>query len=245
MLTNQTGIDSQGRRTIDVLSQIPGVQLTAIFAPEHGAVGELDTTNVGNSVDPATHVPVYSVYGASEAQRRPPLDVLKNLDAVVVDLQDAGVRFYTYETTMGYFLESAAKAGIEVIVLDRPNPVTGSFVQGPLAESAHLSFVSYHPLPVRHGMTMGELARMFNAERKINARLTVVPMQGWLRGDWFDSTSVLWVNPSPNLRSLNEATLYPGVALIEGTNVSVGRGTDTPFEVLGAPWVNARQLGNL
>ena len=244
VLTNQTGIDSQGRRTIDVLSQIPGVQLTAIFAPEHGAVGELDTSNVGNSVDPATHVPVYSVYGASDAQRRPPLDVLKSLDAVVIDLQDAGVRFYTYETTMGYFLEAAAKAGIEVIVLDRPNPVTGSFVQGPLAESAQLSFVSYHPLPVRHGMTMGELARMFNAERNINARLTVVPMQGWMRGDWFDSTSVLWVNPSPNLRSLNEATLYPGVALIEGTNVSVGRGTDTPFEVLGAPWVNARRLAD-
>src|SRR5712691_2648076 len=244
VLTNQTGIDSQGRRTIDGLSQVPGVQLTAIFAPEHGAVGELDTSNVGNSVDPAPHVPVYSVYGASDAQRRPPLDVLKSLDAVVIDLQDAGVRFYTYETTMGYFLEAAAKAGIEVIVLDRPNPVTGSFVQGPLAESAHLSFVNYHPLPVRHGMTMGELARMFNAERKINARLTVVPMQGWMRGDWFDSTSVLWVNPSPNLRSLNEATLYPGVALVEGTNVSVGRGTDTPFEILGAPWVNARQLAD-
>ena len=168
--------------------------------------------------------------------------MLKNLDAVVIDLQDAGVRFYTYETTMGYFLESAAKAGIEVIVLDRPNPVTGSFVQGPLAESAHLSFVSYHPLPVRHGMTMGELARMFNAERKINARLTVVPMQGWMRGDWFDSTGVPWVNPSPNLRSLTEATLYPGVALVEGTNVSVGRGTDTPFELLGAPWIKAKEL---
>jgi len=244
LLTNQTGIDSQGRRTIDVLSQVPGVQLTAIFAPEHGAVGELDTSSVGNSLDPATHVPVYSVYGASDAQRRPPLDVLKSLDAVVIDLQDAGVRFYTYETTMGFFLEAAAKTGIEVIVLDRPNPVTGSFVQGPLAESAHLSFVSYHPLPVRHGMTMGELARMFNAERNINARLAVVPMQGWMRGDWFDSTSVLWVNPSPNLRSLNEATLYSGVALIEGTNISVGRGTDTPFEALGAPWVNARQLAD-
>jgi uncharacterized protein YbbC (DUF1343 family) len=143
---------------------------------------------------------------------------------------------------MGYFLESAAKTGTEVVVLDRPNPVTGSFVQGPLAENGHLNFTSYHPVPVRHGMTMGELARMFNAERKINARLTVVAMQGWMRGDWFDSTSVVWVNPSPNLRSLNEATLYPGVGLIEGTNVSVGRGTDTPFEIMGAPWINARQL---
>ena len=242
LLTNQTGVDAQGRRTVDVLSQAPGIQLAAIFAPEHGATGQVDTTDVGDSVDAATHVPIYSVYGATDAQRHPPLDVLKNLDAIVIDLQDAGVRFYTYETTMGFFLESAAKAGIEVIVLDRPNPVTGSVVQGPLADSAHLSFTSYHPVPVRHGMTMGELARMFNSERKINARLMVVPMQGWLRGDWFDSTSVAWVNPSPNLRSLNEATLYPGVALVEGTNVSVGRGTDTPFEVLGAPWINARQL---
>ncbi|HTD23538.1 MAG TPA: DUF1343 domain-containing protein, partial [Terriglobales bacterium] len=242
VLTNQTGVDAQGRRTIDLLAQIPGVQLVAIFSPEHGAAGQLDTTDVGNSVDVATHVPIYSVYGATDAQRHPPLDVLKNLDAVVIDLQDAGVHFYTYETTMGYFLESAAKTGTEVVVLDRPNPVTGSFVQGPLAESGHLNFTSYHPVPVRHGMTMGELARMFNAERKINARLTVVAMQGWMRGDWFDSTSVLWVNPSPNLRSLNEATLYPGVGLVEGTNVSVGRGTDTPFEIMGAPWVNARQL---
>ncbi|HZR29725.1 MAG TPA: serine hydrolase [Terriglobales bacterium] len=242
VLTNQTGVDAQGRRTIDVLSQAPGIQLAAIFAPEHGATGQLDTTDVADSVDAATHVPIYSVYGATDALRHLSLDVLKNLDAVVIDLQDAGVRFYTYETTMGFFLESAAKAGIEVIVLDRPNPITGVVVQGPLADSAHLFFTSYHPVPVRHGMTMGELARMFNSERKIGARLTVVPMQGWLRGDWFDSTSVMWVNPSPNLRSLNEATLYPGVALVEGTNVSVGRGTDTPFEVLGAPWINSRQL---
>jgi uncharacterized protein YbbC (DUF1343 family)/CubicO group peptidase (beta-lactamase class C family) len=244
LLTNQTGVDSQGRRTIDVLSQVPGVELAAIFAPEHGALGQLDTPQVGKSVDAATHVPVYSVYGASDAERHPPLDVLKGLDAVVIDLQDAGARCYTYETTIGFFLEAAAKAGIEIIVLDRPNPITGSIVQGPLADSSHLSFVSYHPLPVRHGMTMGELARLFNAERKINARLTLVPMQGWMRGDWFDATSLVWVNPSPNLRSLNEATLYPGVALIEGTNVSVGRGTDAPFEILGAPWVNARQLAN-
>lgn len=244
VLTNQTGIDSQGRRTIDVLGQAPGVQLAAIFSPEHGATGQVDITDIGNSVDSGTHVPIYSVYGAADAQRHPPLDVLKDLDAVVIDLQHAGARFYTYETTMGYFLEAAAKTGIEIIVLDRPNPITGSFVQGPLSESAHLGFVNYYPLPVRHGMTLGELAKFFNAERKLNARLSVVPMQGWMRGDWFDSTSVTWVNPSPNLRSLNEATLYPGVALAEGTNVSVGRGTDTPFEVLGAPWINSRQLAD-
>jgi uncharacterized protein YbbC (DUF1343 family) len=182
------------------------------------------------------------VYGATDAARRPPQDVLKGLDAVLVDIQDAGVRFYTYETTLGYFLEAAARAGIEVIVLDRPNPLTGSFVQGPVSDSGRESFVNYFPVPVRHGMTLGELAKMFNSERGIGARLTVIPMEGWVRGDWYDSTGLAWVNPSPNLRSLTEATLYPGVALVEGTNVSVGRGTDTPFELLGAPWINGREL---
>ena len=204
--------------------------------------GTLDTTDINNSKDAATGVPVYSVYGGTDAARRPPADVMKNLDAVVFDIQDAGVRFYTYETTLGYFLEAAAKAGIELIVLDRPDPVTGSFVQGPVADAGHESFTNYWTVPVRHGMTMGELAKMFNAERNINAKLTVVPMDGWQRGDWFDSTGLAWVNPSPNLRSLTEAALYPGVALIEGTNVSVGRGTDTPFELVGAPWIKSKKL---
>jgi uncharacterized protein YbbC (DUF1343 family) len=187
-------------------------------------------------------VPVYSVYGATDATRRPSVDVLKGLDAVLFDIQDAGARFYTYETTLGYFLEASAKAGIEMIVLDRPNPITGSFVQGPVADSGHESFTNYFSLPVRHGMTMGELAQMFNAERGIGAKLKVIPMDGWLRGDWYDSTGLTWINPSPNLRSLRQATLYPGVALVEGTNVSVGRGTDTPFEWIGAPWIKAREL---
>jgi uncharacterized protein YbbC (DUF1343 family)/CubicO group peptidase (beta-lactamase class C family) len=242
LLTNQTGVDSSGRRTIDVLAHAPGLQLTAIYSPEHGVTGALDTTNLANSVDAATKVPVYSVYGATDQARRPSLELLRQLDAVVVDLQDAGVRFYTYETTLGYFLESAAKAGIPMIVLDRPNPITGAFVQGPLSEPGRESFVNYGPVPVRHGMTLGELAQMLNAEHHLHAKLTVVPMQGWMRGDWFDSTSLEWVNPSPNLRSLTEAILYPGVALVEGTNVSVGRGTDTPFELLGAPWINGRDL---
>src|SRR5437016_2319346 len=242
LLTNQTGVDSQGRRTIDVLAQAPGISLDAIFSPEHGASGVLDTTEIGNSRDAATGIPVYNVYGATDAARRPSVDLLRKLDAVIIDIQDIGARFYTYETTLGYFLEAAAKAGIEIIVLDRPNPVTGSFLQGPVSEPRREGFVNYHPLPVRHGMTMGELAKMFNAERGINARLGVVAMEGWLRGDWYDSTGLVWVNPSPNLRSLTQATLYPGVALVEGTNVSVGRGTDTPFELLGAPWVNAREL---
>lgn len=225
-----------------MLAQAPGVSLDAIFSPEHGVTGTLDTTDINNSKDAATGVAVYSVYGGSDAARRPPPEALRSLDAIVFDIQDAGVRFYTYETTLGYFLESAAKAGIEMIVLDRPNPITGSFVQGPVADEGKESFTNYWTVPVRHGMTMGELAKMFNAERSINAKLTVIAMEGWERGDWFDSTGLVWVNPSPNLRSVTEAALYPGVALIEGTNVSVGRGTDTPFELVGAPWMKSREL---
>lgn len=242
ILTNQTGVDSDGRRTIDVLAKAPGVSLQAIFSPEHGVTGTLDTTDITNSKDAATGVPVYSVYGATDAARRPSVDLLKQLDAVVIDIQDAGVPFYTYETTAGYFLEAAAKAGIEIVILDRPNPITGSFVQGPVADPGRENFVSYWRVAIRHGMTLGELAQMFNAERAINAKLKVVPAEGWLRGDWYDSTGLTWINPSPNLRSVTEAALYPGVALVEGTNVSVGRGTDTPFELLGAPWIKAREL---
>jgi uncharacterized protein YbbC (DUF1343 family) len=242
LLTNQTGVDASGRRTIDVLAQAPGVSLDAIFSPEHGVTGTLDTTDLSNSKDAATGVPVYSVYGVKDAARRPPPEVLKQLDAVVIDIQDAGVRFYTYETTLGYFLEGAAKAGVEVIVLDRPDPITGSFVQGPVSDAGLENFTNYWTVPVRHGMTIGELAKMFNTERNINAKLTVVAMEGWERGDWFDSTGLAWINPSPNLRSVTEAALYPGVGLIEGTNVSVGRGTDTPFEVVGAPWMKSREL---
>src|SRR5580658_6098052 len=244
LLTNQTGVDSEGRRTIDVLASVPGLSLDAIFSPEHGVTGTLDTTDVKNTKDAATGVAVYSVYGASDAARRPPLEVLKRLDAVVIDLADVGARFYTYEATVGYFLEAAAQAGIEVVILDRPNPITGSFVQGPVSDSGEgqEKFTNYFPEPVRHGMTLGELAKMVNAERHIGARLDVVAMQGWQPGDWFDSTGVGWVNTSPNLRSVTEAILYPGVAEIEGTNVSVGRGTDTPFEVVGAPWIKAREF---
>ncbi|MGB7928743.1 MAG: serine hydrolase [Terriglobales bacterium] len=242
LLTNQTGVDAEGRRTIDVLASVPGISLDAIFSPEHGVTGTLDTTDVKNTKDATTGIEVYSVYGASDVARRPPMDVLKRLDAVVIDLADAGVRFYTYEATTGYFLEAAAKAGVEIVILDRPNPITGSFVQGPVSDAGQEKFTNYFPVPVRHGMTLGELAKMFNAERHIGAKLEVVPMDGWQPGDWFDSTGLPWVNPSPNLRSLTEATLYPGVAMIEGANISVGRGTDTPFEVVGAPWIKSREL---
>ena len=244
ILTNQTGIDSAGRRTIDILNSVPGLKVAALFSPEHGALGLLDTTQVGNSTDSATGVPVYSVYGDTDAKKRPNVEQLKQLDAVAIDIQDIGVRFWTYEATMGYFLEAAAQAGIEVVVLDRPNPITGSVVSGPIADADKLFFTSYYTMPLRHGMTFGELARFFNGERNLGAKLTVVNMQGWQRGDWFDSTGQMWVNPSPNMRSLNEATLYPGVAMVEGSNVSVGRGTDTPFEVLGAPWIKSQEFAS-
>jgi uncharacterized protein YbbC (DUF1343 family)/CubicO group peptidase (beta-lactamase class C family) len=242
LVTNQTGIDSRGNRTIDVLARARGLQLSAIFSPEHGIQGTADKTDIADTKDGATGITVYSVYGDSDAKRRPPLDVLRKLDVLVFDIQDAGARFYTYETTLGYFLEAAATLAKPVVVLDRPNPITGAYVQGPVSDKAQESFVNYHSVPVRHGMTIGELAKLYNTERNINANLTVVPMKGWMRGDWFDSTSQLWVNPSPNLRDLNQVTLYPAVALIEQTNVSVGRGTDTPFEVIGAPWVSAKRM---
>ena len=221
---------------------MPGISLDAIFSPEHGVTGTLDTTDVKNTKDAATGISVFSVYGVKDAMRRPPPEVLNRLDAVVIDVADVGGRFYTYEATTGYFLEAAAKAGIEVIILDRPNPITGSFVQGPVSDEGQEKFTNYFPEPLRHGMTLGELAKMTNAERHTGAQLTVVPLEGWQRGDWFDSTGLSWVNTSPNLRSLTEATLYPGVGMIEGTNVSVGRGTDTPFEVVGAPWIKGREI---
>jgi uncharacterized protein YbbC (DUF1343 family) len=242
LVTNQTAIDAEGHRTADILAHAPGVDLAAIFSPEHGIAGKLDTEDIGNSKDAATGKPIYSVYGDSDAKRRPTTDELAGLDAIVYDIQDVGVPFYTYESTLGYFLEAAAKSDKRIVVLDRPNPVNGAFVQGPVADAGKESFVGYWQTPVRHGMTMGELAKMFNEERGIHAKLTIVAMEGWMRGDWFDSTGLPWVNPSPNMRSLNEATLYPGIGMIEATNISVGRGTDTPFELIGAPWIDAMKL---
>jgi len=242
LVTNQTGVDSRGRRTIDVLWQTPGIKLDAIFSPEHGVTGTADTTEIGNTKDTLTGVPIYSVYGDTDAKRRPSPDIIRKLDVIVFDLQDVGARFYTYETTLGYFLEAAAKAKKPIIVLDRPNPINGAYVQGPISDASPESFVNYFPLPVRHGMTMGELAKLFNDEKHIDADLTVIPMRGWLRGDWFDSTGAIWISPSPNLRGLEQATLYPGVALIEGTNISVGRGTDMPFQQIGSPYFIPSEL---
>jgi SSS family transporter len=255
LLTNQTGLDREGRRTIDVLSHsIPEVELKTLFSPEHGILGVKDSTKIGNDTDPATHLPVISLYGAKDEQRRPSQESLKELDAVVIDLQDAGVRFYTYETVVGYFLEAAAKAHIELIVLDRPNLINGVDVQGPISDVGAESYTDYMPLPVRHGLTLGELALYFNTERRlplaasaniqapIKAQLIVIPMQNWRRSQYFDETQFPWTNPSPNLRNQTAATLYPGVGLLETTNVSVGRGTEKPFEQVGAPYIKGPEL---
>ncbi len=247
LLTNQTGLDWRGRRTADILEHqakaaVPGVALTMLFSPEHGINGVLDTEGVGNSTDTATGLPVISLYGSTDAERRPSPDTLHQLDAVVIDLQDAGVRYYTYETLLRYFLEAAGHTGTEIVVLDRPNPLGGSLVEGPVSDAGRESYVNAMPIPVRHGMTLGELARYFNEVAKLHAPLTVVAMRGWHRNDWFDLTGLPWVNPSPNLRSLRAAALYPATGLIETTNISVGRGTETPFEYVGAPWIKSEAL---
>jgi uncharacterized protein YbbC (DUF1343 family) len=239
LLTNQTGLDAQGRRTIDVLAGAPGLQVKLLFSPEHGINGALDKEGIQDTKDVSTGLPVVSLYGA---QRRPSLETLRGLDAVLIDLQDAGVRFYTYETVVRYFLEAAGRTGIDIVVLDRPDPLGGAFVQGPVSDTGSESYVNVAPIPVRHGMTLGELARYLNGEYKLGAPLTVVEMKGWQRGDWFDATGLTWTNPSPNLRSLREAILYPALGLIETTNISVGRGTDTPFEYVGAPWIDGPAL---
>jgi uncharacterized protein YbbC (DUF1343 family)/CubicO group peptidase (beta-lactamase class C family) len=244
LVTNQTALDAKGERTADVLAHAPGIKLAAIFSPEHGIAGVLDTTAISNSRDAATGAPVYSVYGDTDANRRPAAEELAGVDTLVYDIQDVGVRFYTYESTLGYFLEAAAKAGKRIVVLDRPNPLGGAYIQGPVLDAGRESFTGYWRTPVRHGMTVGELASLFNSERAIGAKLSVVRMQGWQRGDWFDSTGRVWVNPSPNMRSLTEAELYPGIGMIEGANISAGRGTDTPFELVGAPWIHAAALAH-
>jgi uncharacterized protein YbbC (DUF1343 family)/CubicO group peptidase (beta-lactamase class C family) len=238
LLTNQTGRDAGGRRTIDLLARVPGVRLSAIWSPEHGLDGE-EEGRVASGTEASTGIPIYSLYGTD---LHPSNEILSRLDAIVVDLQDVGVRFYTYATTMAYAMEAAARAGVDVYVLDRPNPLTAAAVQGPVLEPQRRSFTGYFPMPVQHGMTLGELAEMFNVENRIGAKLTVVAMRTYRRNLWYDETGLEWINPSPNLRSLEEAILYPGVALVEGANVSVGRGTPRPFELVGAPWIEGEAL---
>jgi uncharacterized protein YbbC (DUF1343 family) len=238
LITNHTGIASDGTPTIDLLFKSGVCRLVALFSPEHGIRGTLDS-GFQNSVDEATGLPIYSLYGETQ---RPSLEALKGIDALVYDIQDVGARFYTYSTTLAYCIEEAAKAKIPIYVLDRPNPIGGIAVEGPMLDADKVSFIGYMPLPVRHGMTLGELARYVNAENKIGADLHVIEMKGWRRNYYFYDTGQLWVNPSPNMRSLSGAILYPGVCLLERTNVSVGRGTDKPFEVIGAPWISPLRL---
>jgi uncharacterized protein YbbC (DUF1343 family) len=233
-------VDIEGRRSVDLMLQA-GVKVAAILSPEHGATGEVDGATAAVSKDPATGIPIWSLYTTEPIGPSP--EMLRDLDVLVFDIQDAGARFYTYISTLGYALEAAARRGIPFWVLDRPNPINGVRVEGPPLDQDLISGVGYFPLPLRHGMTVGELARMFNAEKRLGADLHVVEMKGWQRGDWFDATGLTWINPSPNLRSLNAALLYPGVAMLEySAAYSVGRGTDTPFEQIGAAWMHGREL---
>ena len=239
LITNQTGLDHRGERTIDLLHRAEGVHLVAIFSPEHGPRGELDRPGIADGRDGPTGLPIYSLYGKT---LRPTDAMLHDIDTLVYDIQDVGVRFYTYTTTLGYCMEEAARRGIRFVVLDRPNPIGGLAVDGPMLDAGRESFIAYDRRPVRHGMTVGELAQLYRDERKMHLDLAIVRMEGWRRGDLFDTTGLKWTNPSPNIRSLTAELLYPGIGLLETTNLSVGRGTSTPFEIFGAPWLDAAGL---
>ena len=245
LITNHTGMSREGIATIDLLHKAPGVTLVSLFSPEHGIRGVLDA-DVPAEKDEKTGLPIHSLFYKG-GTGRPQEGSLAGIDTLVIDLQDVGARFYTYQLAMGYAMEEAAKRKIAVVVLDRPNPINGWQIEGPASrepgagESAN-TFIAYLPMPIRHGMTIGELARLYNEEKKIHADLTVVAMENWRRDFWFDETALSWVNPSPNMRNLNQATLYPGIGAIEYANISVGRGTDQPFEQIGAPWINGQRL---
>jgi uncharacterized protein YbbC (DUF1343 family) len=241
LITNHTGRARDGATTIDLVhnsASAGAYSLVALFSPEHGIRGVLDA-KVPSTTDATTGLPIHSLYGDT---RRPTDDMLRGIDTIVVDLQDIGTRFYTYMTTMAYAMEEAAKRKLSIVVLDRPNPINGVRIEGPTLDKDAFGFTGYFAMPIRHSLTLGELAKLFNEENRIGADLTVVQMKNWRRDAWFDQTRLPWVNPSPNMRNLHQATLYPGIGAIEGTNVSVGRGTDTPFEQLGAPWIDGVQL---
>ena len=239
LITNHTGKTINGTPTSKLLAETPDVNLVAIFSPEHGFNGDIENVKIDDSNDPATGVKVYSLYGTV---RKPTPEMLKDIDVLVFDIQDIGTRFYTYISTMLGAIESAAKAEIPFVVFDRPNPIRGDLVQGPLLQNGRETFVGCFRLPIRHGMTAGELAFMMNIENRIGVDLHVVPCVGWLPSMDFSETEIPWINPSPNMRSLTAAYLYPGIGLLEFTNISVGRGTDTPFEQIGAPWLDGEKL---
>ena len=241
LVTNQTGVDAEGRRGIDLIAGAPNVRLQAIFSPEHGVTGAANS-DVPHGRDAATGRPIWSLYGPT---RRPTPEMLRGVSLLVFDVQDVGARYYTYLTTLVYVMEEAGRLGIPVVVLDRPNPITGRVVEGPLMDADLRSFTAPYTIPVRTGLTIGEFARMVVDERKLPVSLTVVPLSGWERSRWYDETGLPWVNPSPNIRSVTQALLYSGIGLLEATNLSVGRGTDTPFEVIGAPWMDGERVAAL
>lgn len=239
LITNHTGRSREGETTAKLLADAEAVELVALFSPEHGFEGTLDRDGIADARDPVTGVKVYSLYGET---RTPTAAMLADLDTLIFDIQDIGARFYTYPSTMTNAMRAAAEHGKRFVVLDRPNPIGGELVEGPVLDAGRESFVGFHTIAVRHGMTIGELATMYEQEHGLDLDLQVIKAEGWRRGDYFDATALTWVNPSPNMRSLAEAALYPGIGLLETTNVSVGRGTDTPFEVLGAPWIDGARL---
>jgi uncharacterized protein YbbC (DUF1343 family) len=241
LITNHTGLDYQERTTINVLAHAPGVQVVALFSPEHGIAGHSDE-KLPSSKDASTGLPIFSLYGD---HLRPTDEMLQGIDAFVFDVQDAGVRFYTYTTTMAYCMEEAAKRNIAFYVLDRPNPLNGDIVEGPMLDPEKTSFVAYYPLPVRYALTIGELAQFLNTENHINAQLHVIPMKNWHRNYFFESTGLKWIPPSPNLRTLKGSLLYPGLEILQNAGVSVGRGTEAPFEEFGAPWINGEEVAAL
>jgi uncharacterized protein YbbC (DUF1343 family) len=238
LLTNQSGSSKDAISTIDLLWEAKEVQLVALFSPEHGIRGQLNGP-VPSSKDQNTGLTIHSLYGDT---RRPTAEMLSGIDTIVVDLQDIGARFYTYVSSVAYVLEAAKTLGVEVMVLDRPNPINGFSIEGPMLDISALGFTGYFPMPIRHGLTIGELSKLINAETNINADLKIINMENWRRELWFDQTGLPWVNPSPNIRNLTQAILYPGIGALEGSNLSVGRGTDTPFEQIGAPWIDAVAL---
>jgi uncharacterized protein YbbC (DUF1343 family) len=240
LITNHTGVDSQGRSTIDLLSHAAGVQLVALFSPEHGIAGT-SNEKFSSAKDPSTGLPVFSLYGET---MHPTDEMLQGIDTLVFDIQDAGVRFYTYIATMGYCMEEAAKHNMAFFVLDRPNPLGGDIVEGPMLDADKTNFVAYFPLPVRYGLTIGELAQLLNAEKHIGADLHVIAMRNWHRNYFFESTGIKWIPPSPNLRTIRGSILYPGIEILQSAGVSVGRGTQTPFEEFGAPWMNGDEVAN-
>jgi uncharacterized protein YbbC (DUF1343 family) len=256
LLTNQTGVDEHGVSDIDLLVKRQkakgnaGPKLTALFSPEHGIRGTEDRTNLANGRDERTGIPIYSLYGATTLA--PPDSVLKNLDVLAIDLQDLGARPWTFVATMVYAMRAAAALHVRVLVLDRPNPITGTHVEGPMLDTSFAYAGSHsaaraatptaiYPIPMRHGLTLGELARFYNEVLGLHANLVVVPVEGWRRIDWFDDTKLPWIKPSPNMPNLTSATLYPGVVWLEATNISVGRGTESAFQLVGAPWLDAKK----